>query len=140
MIMIMIMMMMMMMMMMLLLLLLLLFLCIHSDVTNDGSLDPTKEEIRDITLAVTVERNGGDRLSALCTIMAFVQNLTGDDESKSINATVQILRMVEGLSDTKPGGLEASVDKFLQDNKEYLECKCFSLQRSIRTDVVLSPQ
>jgi hypothetical protein len=128
------------MMMMLLLLLLLLFLCIHSDVTNDGSLDPTKEEIREMNLTVNVGRNGGDRLSALCTIMAFVQKLTGTDEYEIIAATAHILRLVERLSDTKPGDLEASVDKFLQDNKEYLECKCFSLQRSIRTDVVLSPQ
>jgi hypothetical protein len=128
------------MMMMLLLLLFLLFLCIHSDVTNDGSLDPTEEEIREFNLTVNVGRNGGDRLSAHCTIMAFVQKLTGTDEYEIIAATAHILRLVERLSDTKPGDLEASVDKFLQDNKEYLECKCFSLQRSIRTDVVLSPQ
>lgn len=127
-------------MMMLLLLLLLLFLCIHSDMTNDGSLDPTQEERREITGAVTDGTKGGDRPSALCTIMCFAQKLTGTDEYETIAATAQILRLVERLPGTKPGYLEASVNKFLQDNKEYLVCKCFSLQRSIRTDVVLSPQ
>jgi hypothetical protein len=125
--------------MMLLLLLLLLFLCIYSNVTNNGSLDPPSKKIRDeIISAVTDGKKGGDRPSAICTIMVFVQGLIGDHESENVHATAHILRQVEALPDTKPGHLEASVNKYLQDKREYLKCKYFLLQRSIRTDVVLS--